>query len=111
MPTLPNQALLYRLNGDYNPLHSDPDVAERAGFPKPILHGLCTYGLTCRAVIQWLGYDAEAIASHEVRFSSPVYPGETVTVSLWRDDEVISFEAQVRERGVTVIRNGKTVLR
>src|SRR5580698_2628805 len=69
--TRPDQALIYRLNGDRNPLHSDPEFAARAGFPRPILHGLCTYGITCRAVLQAvLGYDADQILSHQVRFSS-----------------------------------------
>ena len=111
LPTRASQALLYRLNGDRNPLHADPDFARKAGFPRPILHGLCTYGITCRAVIKWLGYDAEAIASHQARFSSAVYPGEVLTVRLWRDGAVISFEAEAKDRGVTVIRNGRTVLR
>jgi acyl dehydratase len=110
--TRPDQALIYRLNGDRNPLHSDPDVARRAGFPRPILHGLCTYGLTCRAVLQAItGYDPDQIASHQVRFSAPVFPGDLVTVDLWKDGKVISFEARVKERGATVIKNGKTVLR
>ncbi|PZQ61527.1 MAG: 3-alpha,7-alpha,12-alpha-trihydroxy-5-beta-cholest-24-enoyl-CoA hydratase [Phenylobacterium zucineum] len=110
--TRPDQALLYRLNGDRNPLHSDPDVAKRAGFPRPILHGLCTYGITCRAVLQAVaGYDADQILSHEARFSAPVFPGDTITVDIWKDGGVISFEARVKERGATVIKNGKTVLR
>ena len=108
----PDQALLYRLNGDRNPLHSDPEFAKRAGFPRPILHGLCTYGLTCRAVLQAItDYDPDQILSHQVRFSSPVFPGETITVDLWRDGKAISFEAKVKDRGVTVIKNGLTVLR
>ena len=108
----PDQALLYRLNGDRNPLHSDPEFAKRAGFPRPILHGLCTYGLTCRAVLQAItDYDPDQILSHQVRFSSPVFPGETITVDLWRDDKAISFEAKVKDRGVTVIKNGLTMLR
>jgi acyl dehydratase len=110
--TRPDQALLYRLNGDRNPLHSDPEFARRAGFPRPILHGLCTYGLTCRAVLQAItDYDPDQILSHQVRFSSPVFPGETIALDLWRDGKQISFEAKVKERGVTVIRNGLTVLR
>lgn len=110
--TRPDQALLYRLNGDRNPLHSDPDVAKMAGFDRPILHGLCTYGITCRAVLQEItGWDPTQILSHQVRFSAPVFPGDTVTVDLWRDGTVISFEARVKARGVTVIKNGKTVLR
>ena len=110
--TRPDQALLYRLNGDRNPLHSDPASARMSGFPRPILHGLCTYGLTCRAVLaSVLDYDAEAIASHQVRFSSPTFPGETVTVDIWKDGKDISFEARVKDRNVTVIRNGLTRLR
>jgi acyl dehydratase len=110
--TRPDQALLYRLNGDRNPLHSDPEFAKRAGFPRPILHGLCTYGLTCRAVLQAItDYDPDQILSHQVRFSSPVFPGETVSVDLWRDGKAISFEARIKDRGVTVIRNGLTTLR
>jgi acyl dehydratase len=110
--TRPDQALLYRLNGDRNPLHSDPDVAKRAGFPRPILHGLCTYGITCRAVLQEIcDYDPEQILSHQARFSAPVFPGDTVTVDLWKDGDMVSFEARVLDRGATVIRNGKTVLR
>jgi len=110
--TLPGQALLYRLNGDRNPLHSDPDIARRAGFQRPILHGLCTYGITCRAVLQAItGFDPEQIASHQARFSAPVIPGDTITVDLWRDGKDISFEARVKERNATVIKNGLTVLR
>jgi acyl dehydratase len=110
--TRPDQALIYRLNGDRNPLHSDPQSAKMSGFPRPILHGLCTYGITCRAVLQHvLDYDADQILSHQVRFSSPVFPGETITVDLWTDGKQISFEARVQSRSVTVIRNGLTVLR
>ena len=110
--TRPDQALIYRLNGDRNPLHSDPDVAKKAGFPRPILHGLCTYGITCRAVLQEIcDYDPDRILSHQARFSAPVFPGDTVTVDLWKDGDVVSFEARVLDRGATVIRNGKTVLR
>ncbi|WP_315833246.1 MaoC/PaaZ C-terminal domain-containing protein [Bradyrhizobium prioriisuperbiae] len=109
--TRPDQALIYRLCGDRNPLHSDPEFAQKAGFPRPILHGMCTYGLTCRAVLQtYADYDAGAFRQHAVRFSAPVFPGETVTVDLWKDGDVVSFEAQVKARNVTVIKNGKTVL-
>jgi acyl dehydratase len=110
--TRPDQALLYRLNGDRNPLHSDPEVAAKAGFSKPILHGLCTYGITCRAVLQGItGYDPEPILSHQARFSAPVFPGDTITVDLWRDGKAIAFEAHVKTRGATVIKNGLTMLR
>ena len=111
-PTRPGQALLYRLNGDRNPLHSDPDFARAAGFQVPILHGLCAYGITCRAVLEHvLDYDADQILSHQVRFSAPVMPGETITVDIWRDDKDISFETRIKSRGVTSIRNGLTRLR
>ena len=109
--TRPDQALIYRLCGDRNPLHSDPEFAKRGGFPRPILHGMCTYGLTCRAVLQtYADYDPSAFKRHAVRFSSPVYPGETVSVDLWKDGNVVSFEAKVKERNVTVIKSGRTEL-
>jgi acyl dehydratase len=111
LTTRPDQALLYRLSGDRNPLHSDPNIAKMAGFPRPILHGLCTYGLTCRAVLQtYADYDPTAILGHDVRFSSPVFPGETVAVALWKDGPIVSFEARVKERDVAVIKNGKATL-
>ncbi|MBU6372556.1 MAG: MaoC family dehydratase N-terminal domain-containing protein [Alphaproteobacteria bacterium] len=109
--TRPDQALIYRLSGDRNPLHSDPNVARLAGFPRPILHGLCTYGVTCRAVLQtYADYDPSRIKNFDVRFSSPVFPGETIVTRMWRDGNVISFEASVAERNVTVIKNGRCVL-
>ncbi len=111
-PTRPDQALIYRLNGDRNPLHSDPEFARRAGFDRPILHGLCTYGITCRAVLQGItDFDPEPIASHQARFSAPVFPGDVITVDLWRDGKAISFEARVKARNATVIKNGLTQLR
>jgi acyl dehydratase len=110
--TRPDQALIYRLNGDRNPLHADPEFARRAGFERPILHGLCTYGITCRAVLAAItDYDPAAILSHQVRFSAPVIPGDTITVDLWRDDKAISFEARVKARDTTVIKNGLCMLR
>jgi acyl dehydratase len=109
--TRPDQALIYRLCGDRNPLHSDPEFAKRAGFPKPILHGMCTFGITCRGILQtYADYDPSAFRQHAARFSSPVYPGETVTIDLWKDGNVISFEARVKARNVVVIKSGKTVL-
>jgi len=110
--TRPDQALVYRLCGDRNPLHSDPEFAKRAGFPKPILHGMCTYGITCRGILQtYADYDTSAFKQHVARFSSPVYPGEIVTMDLWKDGNVISFEAKVKARKAAVIRSGKTVLK
>lgn len=109
--TRPDQALIYRLCGDRNPLHSDPEFAKKAGFDRPILHGMCTYGLSCRAVLQtYADYDPLAFRQHAVRFSAPVFPGETVSFDLWKDGNVISIEGRVKGRNVTVIRNGKTVL-
>ena len=109
--TRPDQALVYRLCGDRNPLHSDPEFAKKAGFPRPILHGMCTYGISCRGVLQtYADYDPSAFRQHVARFSSPVFPGETVTIAMWKDGNVISFEAKVKSRDAMVIRNGKTVL-
>jgi len=109
--TRPDQALIYRLCGDRNPLHSDPEFARRAGFSKPILHGMCTFGITCRGILQtYADYDPAAFRQHAARFSSPVYPGETVTLDMWKDGNVISFEAKVKAREAVVIRNGKAVL-
>ena len=111
IPTRDNQALIYRLSGDRNPLHSDPEFAARAGFKRPILHGQCTYGITCRAVLQtYADYDPTAFRRHAVRFSSPVFPGETITVDMWKDGNVVSFEARIKDRGVTVVKNGRTEL-
>lgn len=110
--TRPDQALLYRLNGDLNPLHAEPHSARRSGFERPILHGLCTYGITCLAVLQSVvNLDSDRIYSHQARFAAPVYPGETISIDLWVDGREVSFEARVAARGVTVITNGLTVLR
>ena len=86
MPILPQQALLYRLCGDRNPLHSDPEFASAAGFPRPILHGLCTYGMTCKAIVDTLlDGDATAVAAYGARFAGVAFPGETLTVNIWKD--------------------------
>lgn len=109
--TRPDQALIYRLSGDRNPLHSDPEFALGAGFPKPILHGMCTYGISCRAILQtFADYDPNAFKRHAARFSSVVYPGDTVTLEMWKEGNVISFEGKVKARGITVIKNGMTIL-
>lgn len=108
---LKDQAMVYALSGDRNPLHRDPKVAKAAGFPAPIIHGLCTYGTTCRAIItNMLNYDAAQITGYDVRFSSPVYPGETVLLDVWKDKNVISFRARLKERDVIAINNGKCTL-
>jgi acyl dehydratase len=87
LPTLPQQALLYRLCGDRNPLHSDPGFASAAGFPKPILHGLCTYGIGCKALVDaLLDGDVSRVGSYGARFAGVVFPGETLKASIWKQD-------------------------
>jgi acyl dehydratase len=111
MPTRCDQALLYRLSGDYNPLHADPQMARSVGFEMPILHGLCTYGIAARAISKaCAGGDPSRIVAHQARFSAPVFPGETLRVDMWRDGDAISFEVHAPGRGVAVIRNGRTLL-
>lgn len=110
--TLPQSALLYRLNADYNPLHADPELAKAAGYPRPILHGLCTFGVAAHAVVKAVcGYDAALLASFDARFSSPVFPGETISVDIWREGDVVSFQAWVRARQKMVLDNGHATLR
>ncbi len=109
--TRPDQAFLYALSGDRNPLHRDPAIAKRAGFPRPILHGLCSYGTACRAVISTLAkYDAKRITGFDVRFSSPVFPGETIVTEMWVDGSTVSFRSKLKERDVVVLNNGKCTL-
>lgn len=106
-----DQALLFRLNGDRNPLHADPDRAESAGFPVPILHGLCTYGIACRAILRTIcDYDYTLIAGFDARFSAPVLPGDTITTDMWQDGNVVSFQCSVSARNCIVLRNGKCTL-
>ncbi len=93
-PTLEQQALLYRLSGDKNPLHADPAFAAMAGFPRPILHGLCTYGIVAKAVVDAVaGSEVSAVASYRARFTKPVYPGQSITTSMWRTDTGVIVEA------------------
>jgi acyl dehydratase len=98
-PTVPQQALWYRLLGDRNPLHSHPEFAARAGFPRPILHGLCTYGMVAKAVVDAeLGGDVTKVASYGVRFAGIVFPGETLRTSVWREDGRLVLVTTVDER-------------
>jgi acyl dehydratase len=102
-----NAALVYRLSGDRNPLHADPKAAAAGGFAKPILHGLCTYAVAGRAIIRaCCGNDPARLTALQVRFSAPVYPGETIRTELWPDGERVSFRARVLERDVVVLNNG-----
>jgi acyl dehydratase len=111
LPTRPESALIYRLSADMNPLHADPAVARAAGFPRPILHGLATFGLTGFAVLKaYCGYDPARLKSLAGRFSSPVFPGETIRTELWRDGGVIGFRARVVERDIVVLNNGRALL-
>ncbi len=105
IPVLPQQALLYRMCGDRNPLHSDPGFASAAGFPRPILHGLCTYGMTCKALVDAvLDGDPGRVASYGARFAGVVFPGETLRVKAWADGDrfVAVVTAPVRDDGVVL---------
>ncbi len=100
-------ALIYRLSGDFNPLHADPEVAAQVGFDRPILHGLCTLGVASWSITEALADgDFSALKHLELRFTSPVYPGETVRTEMWRDHDVVQFCARVPERDVVVLNNG-----
>ena len=107
-----SQALLYRLNGDRNPLHADPAVAAKAGFERPILHGLCTYGIACHAILKTIcEYDHTLIAEFDARFSQPVLPGDTVTTEMWQDGNTVSFQCRVAARNAVVVKNGRCILK
>ena len=98
-PVRPDQALLYRLSGDWNPLHADPEFAARAGFDRPILHGLCTYGITLKAVTDTvLGGDVTRIRSYRTRFAGVVFPGETLRIEMWTDANQVRVEVRAVER-------------
>ena len=111
LPTLPQAALIYRLSGDLNPLHADPKVAAEAGFDRPILHGLCTLGVSGHAILKtYCGYDPGKFKSLKLRFSSPVFPGETIRTEMWRDGDQISFRARALERDIVVLNNGLSIV-
>jgi acyl dehydratase len=108
LPTRPEMALIYRLSGDVNPLHAEPDFAKAAGFPRPILHGLATFGVAGHALLKTVcGYDPARLTAIKGRFSAPVYPGETIRTEIWRDGNVVSFRARVVERDVVAVNNGR----
>jgi acyl dehydratase len=107
LPTRPEQALIYRLNGDTNPLHIDPAVAAKAGFERPILHGLCTFGVVAHALLRGCcSYDAETFGRMDMRFSAPVFPGETIRTEIFHEPGGAAFRARVIERDVIVGANG-----
>ena len=107
LPTLPQQALLYRLSGDFNPLHASPNIAKNAGFKAPILHGLCTFGIMTHALVKTCcDYDPNRFKRMRLRFSAPVYPGETIRTEIWRDGNEIAFRCRSVEQDKVVINNG-----
>jgi acyl dehydratase len=108
LATRPEQAAIYRLSGDYNPLHVDPEVARAAGFAKPILHGLCSYGIAGRAILKLLcANDPARLTRLDARFASPAYPGETIRTEVWREGEGrAAFRAIALERNVAILTNG-----
>jgi acyl dehydratase len=112
LPTRPEMAMIYRLSGDRNPLHIDPVVAKVAGFQRPILHGLATFGVVCHALLKSVcGYDPTRVTLFGGRFSAPVFPGETIRTEIWRDGAVTSFRAHVVERNVVAMNNGRAEIR
>jgi len=111
LATLPQAALIYRLSGDRNPLHADPAVAEKAGFPRPILHGLCTFGIAGHALLRLVcDYRPERLKSMQGRFTAPVFPGETVVTEVWREEGAMSFRASVKERDKIVLDHGRATI-
>jgi acyl dehydratase len=104
--TLPQQALIYRLSGDKNPLHADPEFAKMAGFDTPIIHGLCSYGVVCKAVVdEVLGGDTDKVARYAARFRGVGYPGETYVTSYWKEGNQILIQSKSKERDEIVISN------
>jgi acyl dehydratase len=105
-PTLPQQALIYRLSGDKNPLHADPEFAALGGFDRPILHGLCTYGVVCKAVVDGvLGGDVTRVGRYMTRFAGSVFPGETIVTSVWDEGDRLLLSAATAERQNVVLSN------
>jgi acyl dehydratase len=110
--TRPEMALVYRLSADLNPLHADLDVAKAAGYPRPILHGLGTFGVACHAILKMVcGYDPAKMTAMSGRFSAPVFPGETIRTEIWRDGNVVSFRALVPERNIVAMSNGRAEIK
>lgn len=110
--TLPQQALIYRLSGDKNPLHADPEFAKMAGFDQPIIHGLCSYGVVCKAIVdEVLDGDVARVARYQARFAGVGFPGETYRTSYWKEGDRILLEAKSVERNAPIISNAAITLR
>jgi acyl dehydratase len=110
--TLPQQALLYRLSGDKNPLHADPAFAKMGGFDAPILHGLCSFGIVCKAAVDHaLKGDVAKVARYQARFAGVFFPGETMVTSIWRDGNQLLLASKSKERGTPVLSNAALTLR
>jgi acyl dehydratase len=110
--TLPQQALLYRLCGDKNPLHADPEFAKMGGFDTPIIHGLCSYGIACKAVVDdALAGDVTKVARYQARFAGVAFPGETYLTSWWKEGDRILLEVKSKERDAVIISNAAITLR
>ena len=110
-PTRPEAALIYRLSGDPNPLHADPAVAQAAGFPRPILHGLASFGIACHGILKCLcDHDPGRLKAISARYSAPVFPGETIRTEMWRDGAIVSVRARVVERDAIALNNGRCEL-
>jgi acyl dehydratase len=110
--TLPQQALIYRLSGDKNPLHADPEFAKIGGFDTPILHGLCSYGMVCKSVVdEILGGAVEKVTGYSARFAGVVFPGETIVTSMWKEGDKILVSAKTKERDTPVISNSAITIR
>ena len=110
--TLPQQALIYRLSGDKNPLHADPEFAKMGGFDTPIIHGLCSYGIVCKAVVDnVLGGDVTKVARYQVRFAGVGFPGETYLTSYWKEGDKVLIQAKSKERDAVIISNAAITIR
>ncbi len=110
--TLPQQALLYRLSGDKNPLHADPEFAKIGGFDRPIIHGLCSYGIVCKAIVDGvLDGDVTKVARYQARFAGVAFPGETYQTSYWKEGDKFLIQAASKERSAPIISNAAITVR
>ncbi len=111
VPTLPQLALLYRLNGDKNPLHADPEYAQMGGFDQPIIHGLCSYGICLKGIVdKVLDGDVSKVARYQVRFAGVGFPGETYVITHWKEGNKVYFSARSKERDVDIITNAAVTI-